>query len=464
MAQPYNYELFSRLRQQVSNRLYDSSQKFWSDAEVGLYVVEALRTWNALTSMWRGDFVFPTQTGVRFYDLPTVANTLRPYTVTLDPLYNAIQYHLLEPANSAAVPWIGSTQFTQDDLINAISRRRDEVLSITGCTYTRTLVPATIGRTLLPATVIDVRRVAYIPGINTGYGVGLYGAGPYGVSPSLAFNLWPEDAWAEQSFNRRYTLQPPGNPSTYLMSTQPPISFDTDRPPGSGGQYEVLTISTIGPASDASNVTLPWLIPDDWTHLLKWGALADLLSRDSNASDPARAQYCEQRYRMGLKLLTSAPALLAMRNANNSLSLQVDSIRELDLYDRSWQSRVAGSPVGIGYAGLNLVAVIPAPDSGPYSLQATVVQNAPIPVLDNDAVQVARDDLDVIIDYAQHLAAFKQGGAEFTATIPLLNHFLQQATLYGLKLSELGEFTSMLLGLASGEEQNNPRTTVETTT
>ena len=236
-----------------------------------------------------------------------------------------------------------------------------------------------------------------------------------------------------------------------------------DAPPGSGGQYEVLTISTLGPSSSASNTTLPWLIPDDWTYLLKWGALADLLSRDSNARDPVRAQYCEQRYRMGLKLLTNAPALLAIRSANTAIALQVDSVRELDLYNVGWQAQVPGAPVSIAYAGLNLLAIIPPPDTGPYSLMATVVENAPVPVLDTDPVQVARDDLDVIIDYAQHLASFKQGGAEFMATAPLFKRFLQQATLYNSKLMEQGEFTSMLLGLAAGEEQNNPRTTVETT-
>jgi hypothetical protein len=443
LANPYSYAQLSFVRQELANRLYDPSQVFWSSLELNLYIAESLRTWNALTSFWRGDFTFSAIQGQTWYDLTStsqMSNTLRPLTLHDTDLYTIIQYHLLEPA--AWNPWTGvSKQFTPDDLLNAVQRRRDELLSITGCTITERLIPAVAGRIQLIDTVIDVRRMAYVPSA---------------LFPTQAASaMWPEDTWAEQSFNRNYTITSAGTPFTYLLSTQPPISFDTDRPPAYAGNYDLLTVE----AGAVLAVSTPSLlsIPDDWTHVIKWGALADLLSRESNAKDIPRATYCEQRYRLGLAALISAPALLAIRIDN--VAMQIDSVRAADLYNTGWQGAAQGPPQIALHAGLNKLALSPIADATPYSLLATVVQNAPVPVADADQVQVARDDLDAVIDYAQHLAAFKQGGDEFTRTMPLFQRFLKQAATYNGKLAELGEYTSIMLDLSQRERDMNPVST-----
>jgi len=451
---------YAAAQQTLANRLYDPTMTFWSQTEIGLYLQEALRTWNAFTSYWRDDFIFPLQQNVTFYDMSNLVampTTPRPFTVLDTNLYTQMLYHLLEPPTG-----IASLQFSQDDLIAATMRRRDEILSITGCTTTLRYVSAVAGRIQLPDSVIDVRRVTYLPTQTGGipYGTGLYGVGPYGGNLRASVNasvLWPEDTWAEQSFQRLYPLLPAGSqplaPSVYLLSTQPPISFDVDVPPSFGGQYELLTIEA-GPQLLAGSPSL-LSIPDDWTHVLKWGALADLLSRESNAKDPSRAAYCEQRYRMGTSLLSTAPAILAMRVGN--VPLQIDAITAGDQYNTSWEMSTPGAPQTIYTAGMNILAASPVSDIGPYSLTATVVRNAPLPSLPGDYLQCGRDDLDAIIDYAQHLAAFKMGGLEFTATLPLFQRFLKQASQYGLKLAELGEYTSVIFGQAQRDDQMHPR-------
>src|SRR5258705_84101 len=119
---------------------------------------------------------------------------------------------------------------------------------------------------------------------------------------------------------------------------------------------------------------------------------------------------------MGLVLLTKAPSLLAMRI--NNVALQIDAVRGADLYNTTWQSQAQRQPKAVLHSGLNLVALAPTPYAGPsgtsqpYMLTATVVENAPVPVVDADQVQVGRDDLDAVLDYAVHLAALKMGGAE----------------------------------------------------
>lgn len=438
----YNYITLGAAKQQLANRLYDSNMTFWAPAELTLYIQESLRTWNALTAYWRGDFLFQSQQGVNWYNLIdtiNLPNTLRPLTVLDTDIYKLLQYHLLEPTTWN--PYVGgSLQFSADDFLEAVQRRRDEILSVCACTMTLRTVPAVAGRIQLPDTVIDVRRMAYLP--NPVFG-----------QPNSA--MWPEDAWAEQSFNRNYTLAPAGTPFTYLMSTQPPISFDTDVPPAYGGNYELLTIETgLALAVNASSFLS---VPDDWTPLIKWGALADLLSRESNAKDLPRAAYCEQQYRMGLAALSAAPALLALRI--NNVPVLIDSVRNADLYTTGWETTTQGKPTAALHAGLNMIALAPAPDAGPYSLTATVVENAPVPVADGDFVQVARDDLDAILDYAQHLAAFKQGGEEFTRSMQLLQRFMKQAAMYNGKLLEIAEFNSMLLGISQMERGTNPTMT-----
>jgi len=167
MSNPCPFTLSTAL-QELANRLYDPTQQFWSQAELILYIQEAFRTWNALASYWRGDFTFQSQQGVTFYDITnqtTAPNTLRPHTVTDQYLYNLIEYHLLEPAVGAG-PWTGSAQFSIDDILNAVQRRQNEILSVTGCSVTESQTAATPDRVYMPNTTLDIRRVAYIPGVE----------------------------------------------------------------------------------------------------------------------------------------------------------------------------------------------------------------------------------------------------------------------------------------------------------
>jgi hypothetical protein len=90
-----------------------------------------------------------------------------------------------------------------------------------------------------------------------------------------------------------------------------------------------------------------------------------------------------------------------------------------------------------------------------------VIQNAPVPVLATDYLQVDRGVYDVILDYAQHLAMFKSGGAEFMATIPMYQRFLWQASLAASRIDESGEYAKLLYGQSQLEQWMNPEYTPE---
>ncbi len=427
----------------LASRLYDSGQQFWGPSELVAYLTEALRTWNAMTSFWRKEMIFPTVAGDWWYDIPSQVNSIRPYTVLDNDLITQIEFHLLEPTTSNyPLTWTGSSQFSLDDILGAIQRRRDETLSTTGCTITRSLVGAAqFVRTTLPDTVIDIRRVAWLPQT---------------MFTNVA--LRSSDDFAEESFDYGYTTTSQAPPSTYRQTAQPPLSFDVDTVPPVAGQYEILSVS----AGGLLNVTNPSLmgIPDDWTWVVKWGALSDLLNRDSLSRDPYRAGYCKQRYQEGLGLLFDAAAILALRIQN--LPVAIDAVRNGDDFDANWQSVANGPPLQAYSAGLNLIGLSPAPSAGPFSVTASVVENAPVPVAPSDMIQLSRDDYDAVLDYAQHLASFKEGGAEFLSTIPLYQGFLKRASLYNSKLSQLGQFQKPMYEMAQLEQERNPVYSTET--
>jgi hypothetical protein len=436
----FNYISQAGFLTQLGSRLYDQQSQFWSAAEKRLYLADALRTWQALTGYWRSEFIFPTANNTTFYDLTAVANTLRAYTLRDSDIYLLTQYHLLEPSVGVN-PWTGvSTQFSASDLLDGLTRRRNEAVSLAGCTITRRTTPAIAGRIALPDTVLDVRRIAYLPNAIFSQ--------PNSV-------LWPEDAFAEQAFNRNYLQAAPGTPSSYLLSTQPPLTFDVDVPPAFIGNYELLTVEAL--AAFTAATPSPLNIPDDFAFVLRFGLLADLFNREGNSKDALRAKHCEQLYRMGLAALGDAPALLQLRV--NNVPVQLDAIRDADTYQTGWQAQAAAQPSAAFIAGLNMVALSPTPDAGAYSVTASVVQNAPIPASDADFVQCGRDVLDAILDYCVHLAMIKVGGAELLDTMTLVARFMSMAQAQNRKLMQNAEYNSVLYAMSQREESRNPRMT-----
>lgn len=479
MAQPFQYTTLTAARQQLASRLYDPGMVFWIAAELTLYIQEAMQTWNAYAQYWRGDFVFPiinnsvgygdggygeggygggATVTPTWFDITQATNTLRPYTITDAQLYNIIEYQLLEPANTGQT-WFGSSQFGILDLQRSTQRRMDEILTTTGCTIAHSAVATVPGqvRTLLPDNVLDIRRLAWFPSQvpDSGYNYGPYGYGGYGGMVGRSNVMWPEDVWSFQSFQNNYSSTSQGIPAAYAVSSQPQITFDVNLSPNTAGNYDLLTVNAGPTLTFLKPTIIP--IPTDFVWVLKWGVLADLLSIESEAKDEMRAAYCNMRYQQGMKLLQNSPALLQLRI--NGVPIWMDAVRSADEYSTNWQNLTPGLPTNAFIAGLNLIALAPPPDDTGYSGTATVVQNAPIPVADLDYLEVSRGDYNAILDYAQHLALFKNGGAEFGATKVLYDRFVRQASLYNSKLRESGDFTDALYEQSERQEMMAPRVT-----
>lgn len=437
----YSYITYVNARLALANRLDDAGEVFFTDAEIKLYLLESLRTFNALTAFWVTDYPFTvTSSSLPWLSL-NVAGSPRLYTLHDTDLYQIILYHLIEP-QLASGTWAGTPQYTVLDLTQSYIRRQNEILQYASANIQQltpiNLTPGT--RTVsIPDTVLDIRRARYVPV----------------TSPPSPQTLWRGDPLSFQSFTPSYRQTSGQNPRNYALSDRPPLTLDVDFAPPQAGILDLLGTVAGTPANLPA--ATPLSIPDDWAWVLKFGMLADLYNKQGEATDEPRAQYCLTRYTEGLKLMLECPWLLSAEF--NNVPVGVDSVQERDTFNPRWETNVNPLPrQGAVVAGLDLVSVCPRP-TGVTSLGVNleVVESAPIPVLDTDYIQTPRDTLDGILDYAVHLATLKQGGAEFSATIPLFDSFRSVCMAYNKRISSLGLYDSILKSQGKRLEEADPR-------
>ncbi len=434
----YSYAKFTDVVDAVARRLYNPDKTQWVQPELEDLLKESLRTWNALSQFWREEFTFSLATDTWWYDLRAVAGTLIPYTVTQYDIITKIKRYLLEPpdpAFSQSDDTLGSSQFTLGDVLQACQRRQDETLGITACTIDRTVLDAPlVNRCVLPDTTIDIRRVAWLPA-STDYSNRI---------------LKQTDAFAARAFGPRYAQAGQKPPGRWMQNTQPPPAFDVDTPPPVNGNYEVMHTASGPPWVKATDKLLN--MPDDWSWVFTFGALGDLFSRESLAQDTLRAAYCRARYQEGLGLMRMMPVAVTLRY--NDKPVSIGSVTGADKFNARWQAEAAGAPRSF-YEFMNYLAVAPKPDNDTdYSVAITVCKNMPV---DEFYVQVPHDDLDTVIDYAQHLGMLKRGGQEFYQSIALYQNLQRKTSQYNSKLKEMGFFEMTQLDFATLEETRNPR-------
>jgi hypothetical protein len=337
-----------------------------------------------------------------------------------------MEYHLLEPPSGGT--WTGTSQFTISDFSQALQRHRDEMLQVSNCNQSLmtgiALTPNT-RRTTLPDTVIDVARVRYLP--VTGNPVTLY----------------RDDTVAQEFYEAGFWQSPGATPQTFMLSSEPPLSWDVDIPPAQPGSYEAVVLQS-GAAFSPPTATLLG-IPDDFAWVAEWGAMADLLGRESEATDRERAAYCLRRYQDGLNLLLKTPWI--MLGKVNGQAVSVDSIMATDRYMPEWDSMPTSFGPVVVIGGVDFLA---APVGA--GIGVTVLGNAPVPVLNTDYVQVSRSDWDAVLDCAQSLACFKMGGAEFQQALELESRFVQACAAENTRLKSMGSFADILV--QRGQEQD----------
>lgn len=391
-----------------------------------------------MAGYWRERSVVPTVNAQAYYDMPTLAGLvgLFDFTVTIREMVNDLQYALIEPLNAwPPFTWAGTDMFTLEDFVEAIQRRRNQFLLDTACVLKQELLavgpvpPA--GRFDLPESYITVRRAAWrtVPGVYS--------------------TLWREDEWAFNAFQPTW-MQTPAKPRSFSISMTPPVMMQLAPVPLDAGTLDLVSVRS-GAALDVTANTLLG-IPDDFCWVVKYGALADLLSIEGEAYDPERAKYCQQRYEQGVNLARLTPSIMNFQIMDRPA--RIDSIFDWDNFDAGWQNS-SGTPTRVAMLGFTMFALKDIPD-GVYGLSFDLLRKAPIPAADGSFVQLGQEQLDTVIDLAEHIARFKQGGAEFSTTLSLFENTMGQARVYNGAIMEASPFKDVLTDRARQTEDKVP--------
>lgn len=400
------------MRTQLSTRLSDTSNVFWTDTEVGVYLAETLRLYGVLSGFWREQGSFNTSASTAFYDIATQLSTQLGYTVTDRDIIKSIQYHLLESVSTQS-SWGGTEQFVYNDIVNAVQNRLNQFMSDTGIVVNESnQAIAAAGQVTIAETIVDVRRLGWKTGAN----------------------VWSSILRTDERMLTAYDQTWPQTasrdvPTLYSVMAPPPLTVQLYPAPANGTLY-LYTVDSkaLNPASSATVLG----IPDDLTPAIKWGALADLLGKDGLAMDPIRAAYCESRYQQYVQIAQMMPAIVNSKIGASTAAI-AGTVYELDNYLPGWQN-TTGTPTNIYIGSYNLIGIYPVP-TGATSIVLDVVRKAPVPSADGTNLQIGREELDAIIDYAEHLALFKVGGTEWHATDAKMQNFMLQSIVYNQRVS-----------------------------
>lgn len=407
----------AEFRATFANRLGDPNEVRWTEAEKNLLIAEAIRTWNSGACYHRARGQITSVIGQPFYDLPSllednVGNKILGMTATAQDACTAIEYSLLEPPTADfAAAWIGTEQFSFDDISSAIEKRRNQFLVETGQIVTvADLIPVASGDSRIPLgdSFIDVRRIAW-------------------KTPESIFNnLWLVD---EITLNRRLVgwNRNGGTPQSFSVVTVPETNVQLGPVPIDIGNLHVLAVVAT-PIIDLTSSSSLIGVFEDFVPAVLWGARAELLSKDGPAKDELRAAYCEQRFAEGIQLAKIMASTLQVSVDDGDIPVQ--SLERLDMRRPSWQhtsatANTTGAEM-IAQAGPNLIAIYKVP-SMVYNFTVDVVRNAIVPAADDEHIQIGDEYLGNLLDYCIHLAMFKEGGADFTATMPLYKNFFKAA-------------------------------------
>lgn len=192
-----------------------------------------------------------------------------------------IQRHLLEPVIDQGQTW---SLWTQAEVLGFLNLRLQRFALETGLIRAEAVTTATSGNIPYPTDFMEARRLEF-----TGSGVTSSLERLDGMAADNAYIDWPNV---------------PAVPVAFVEEPKTALTYQLIPPPTAGGTVDVLYVPL--PIAITSNcVPLPF--PNFFTNYVKWGVIADMLSKEGEAADPTRASAAEQRWQEGIEL---AKALL----------------------------------------------------------------------------------------------------------------------------------------------------------
>lgn len=402
---PYTQFTLGNIEGQLATLLDDQSGVYWVAKEKQYAIWEALNVWGALTGYWRarGEFhTNPAQTNP-YYDMSVLFPMLRARSATLGQMVEDIQYMSLEPPSGVSGAGM-SGQINIGSILIAIANACYKFFVDAGIPFSINVVdPSPIPdeqTAALPQRCVILHRCMWFDAFS-----------------GVWYPLWRQDAWT-QDHGDVYAATEPSIPKSFSESELAPLMVQVYPAPVASGLLEAVTVDS--QTLDLSNANQTFAVPNEWVHAIKYGALTDLYSGESQNVDPLRAKYADTRYRQAIMAVKGAKSIIRATSRNQQMS--IDSLAAMDAGMPYWRNQTGNPSVaGVMY---DILAVAPQPVQT-YPVTVDMVRSAPIPLNGNDFIQVGREDIGNILDYASHILTFKCGGVEFQNTFPQYDSFMQ---------------------------------------
>lgn len=196
-------------------------------------------------------------------------------------LMTQIQYHLIETPDGGQ-SW-SSGLWTRDEVLAYINERQDHFVKQTHIRVEKATIPILTGvyRYDLPDDWVSTIRVYWNPD-----GLGL----PH--KP-----LVRSDSWEADHGIPNWTTQ--GVPKLYMDGDVPTLTIQVAPVPIEDGSIEVIYVANCDPVNGNG---VDFTVVDEFMPIIKYGVMADMLSKVGRAQDMKRAEYCEKRYQMGIEI------------------------------------------------------------------------------------------------------------------------------------------------------------------
>lgn len=400
----YAYLTFAEWQSQLAQKLNDITSTFYTPAELQFSLQDAMRFWNLATGDNRIVYPLTLDSSKVWYDLQTFSTSPRISSFTDFDAYTRIFYLLMEGVFAAPLTPLTS-QFTSADISLAVQMKRDEFLLRTGCTRTIETIITTPSdpNITLPQTVIEAPRAYWIS-----------------LDSSASTPLPKSDEFTSTAYQSTAPTNP-SDPQTFSSGMESVLNVTLYPAPLNPGSVEFLTVESQPLLSPTATEPTILYLPSDFGPAIMWGAIGYLLSISTEAEDIPRAAVANARFEQFIDLIKSYPFTMTARNQN--IPMYVDAVEVLDSYSPAWRITPA-IPSVIGTAGQNLIAI---PSSTPQIITLFMTANANIPINDGDEIQLGREVIDALTDYAQSILMFKCGGAEAIGAQELMKSILSLA-------------------------------------
>ena len=197
------------------------------------------------------------------------------WSITPKEILDEIQYHMLEPVIDGGLTW----QFRPSgEVLRYLRERVSQFLNATDLIKTRGTILLTAGQAEydLDPTLAALQRV-YKDG-----------------------SLSRETAWSLDKWQPTWENDQAGAPHSFVESTNRKVRLVPA--PSTGGSASYVYVSTTPTEGGGAFLFQALRIPATFAWGIKYGVMADMLRREGEGNDPARAAYCETRFQDSVAL------------------------------------------------------------------------------------------------------------------------------------------------------------------